>query len=223
MENKHISFIMDGNRRYAKKMKISENDSYLLGKNKVYKIIKHLEQQHTFEFISFFVFSMDNNKRQNWNCLDLKKDGDSDIKQIFQEFKCKVIGDTKSLPLHFQSNFNKYMKMNNEISEFKSKIVIVFFINYSGVYDVESTVKACQNQSIANFQNILDNSLVKDIPPIDILIRTGNRNRISNFAIFLLLYSEIYFSKKLWPEFSIQDLEKILKYNEENRFCSFGN
>lgn len=221
---KHISFIMDGNRRYGKKINISEKSAYILGENKIYKIIKYLESNYEFEFISFWAFSKDNNKRQNWNCLEIIDQRElTNVEQVFQEFKCKVIGDIESLPSNIQFQINKFIKINEEIPSFKSNITIVFFINYSGSYDLEQTFKNLNNKENLNFENILENSLVKNIPQIDILIRTGGHQRLSNFSMFLLLYTELYFIKKLWPEFEIEDLEEILQYDKINRLCSMGS
>jgi len=226
---KHISFIADGNRRYGKQHNLSEVEVYNLAFKKILEISENFGED--FEFLSFFCYSKHNNKRNSLNSFDPLDSLEAN--KLFTNFKCKIIGDIASLPEKNRLKIEKYQKTNSAIIDFKYSATIILFINYSGSYDIEYTFQTMrlnlENENLENknlenenFSNILKHSLVAQLPPIDILIRTGKHRRLSDYSILLLLNSEIYFSEKLWPNLTIEDIIDILQYYKTNHFCFFG-
>ena len=222
---KHISFIADGNRRYGKQHNLSEIEVYSLAFKKILEISEKFRED--FEFLSFFCYSKHNNKRNSLSSFDCLDSPEADT--LFTNFKCKIIGDIANLPEKNRLQIEKYQKINSEIINFKYAAIIILFINYSGSYDIEYTFQTMKSlegnhflEENQNFSNILKHSLVAQLPPIDILIRTGKHRRLSDYSILLLLNSEIYFSEKLWPNLTPEDITNILQDYQTNHFCLFG-
>ncbi len=134
------------------------------------------------------------------------------------QIKIKILGDLKKIPL----NLIKKLKKAETLTKKNSDLQINVALNYGSRQEIILTLKKLhKKKSLINEKTINQNLFTKNIPDPDILIRTGNTNRLSNFLLWQLQYSEIFFEKKLWPDFNQKDFYKILeKYNKIKR--NFG-
>ena len=219
---KHVAIIMDGNGRWGLKHKRSRNLGHKAGLKTVEKIIK-ASIKNQIKYLTLFVFSTENWKRPKkeinflFNLLQdflISKISTLDKENI----RLKILGKVK-----FSKKIN-YLLKNSEKRTLKNKrLQINLALNYGSKSElVDSFNNLKKSKKKINIKNINQNLYTKNIPDPDILIRTGNTQRLSNFLLWQLAYSEIFFEKKLWPDFNERDFEKILnKYKTIKR--NFGN
>ena len=219
---KHVAIIMDGNGRWGIKKKKSRNYGHKQGLETVDKIINAAIKKKI-KFLTLFVFSTENWKRPKkeitylFELLDYYID--NKINNLLErDVRIKVIGDIKSFP----KLLIKKIKLVEKKSLNKKKIHINMALNYGSRQEILKSIKNVIKKKISiNEKNITNNLYTKNIPDPDILIRTGNTNRISNFLIWQSIYTEIFFVKKLWPDFNQKDFNKIInKFNKIKR--NFG-
>jgi len=219
----HVAIIMDGNGRWGLKYKNSRNAGHKAGLKTVEKIIKETIK-NKIKFLTLFAFSTENWKRPKNEIKFLFKLLDNFIDNKIGEFKknnirLKIIGDI--------SNFNKKLKKKLIDSEKKTlknkKLQVNLALNYGSKNELVKAFKELNKKNIKiNLKNLEKNLYTSGIPDPDILIRTGNTHRLSNFLLWQLAYTEIFFEKKLWPDFNVKDYTKILtKYKKTKR--NFGN
>ena len=216
----HVAFIMDGNGRWGEKKGKGRNFGHLKGVEVVKKIVK-ISLKLKIPILTFYVFSSENWKRPKKEILYLfrliKNYFDKEIHNIIKEkIKINIIGDKKKLPSDIKQTLKKTIKLTNN----NDKILVNLAINYGSKNEILNACKKIKKKT--NIKNIEQNLYTKNIPDPDILIRTGGRQRLSNFMLWQLAYSELYFLKKLWPDFNSNDLIKILK-NYKNIKRNFGN
>ena len=220
---KHIAIIMDGNGRWGIKHKNSRNLGHKAGLETVEKIIKETIK-NKIKFLTLYAFSTENWKRPKkeikflFDLLEnflLKKTKNLNTNGI----KLKIIGDKKV--------FSKKLKDILLKSEHKTKnnkiLQINLAINYGSKNELINSFKMINKKKISiNISNIEKNLFTNSSPNPDLLIRTGNTQRLSNFLLWQLAYAEIFFEKKLWPDFSVKDYMKIItKFKRLKR--NFGN
>ncbi len=218
---KHVAVIMDGNGRWGNRHYKSRNKGHKAGLNSVEKIIK-ASIKNNIKFLTLYAFSTENWKRPKkeinflFNLLEnfLKKK----IKYLIKnDIKLKIIGNLK-----FSNNLNKLLKNSQKVTNKNKKLQINLAINYGSKQEILNAFKLIKKkkQNISE-KSINDNLYTKNIPDPDILIRTGNTHRLSNFLLWQLAYTEIFFSEKLWPDFNEKDfLEILIKFNKTKR--NFG-
>ena len=219
---KHVAIIMDGNGRWGLKHKNSRNLGHREGVNTVEKIIKE-SLKFKIKYLTLYTFSTENWKRPEkekyflFNLLEkfLIKEINNLIKN---EIKLKVIGD-KSL---FSNKLKKTLVETENKTANNKKLQINLALNYGSKNEIVNTIKLMNKKKIKiSEKNIEDNLYTKKIPNPDLLIRTGNTKRLSNFLLWQLAYTEIFFEKKLWPDFTAQDLQLCLS-NFAGRHRRFG-
>ena len=219
---KHVAIIMDGNGRWGLKKKKSRNLGHKAGLISVEKIIKKTIEKKI-KFLTLYAFSTENWKRPkkeiNFLFNLLQEYLEKKISVLNKQgIKFKVIGNKKLLS-------QKIIKilLNSEKITKKNKILhLNLALNYGSKSELVNSVNLIKKKGISlTDRNISNNLYTKDSPNPDILIRTGNTNRLSNFLLWQLAYSEIYFVKKLWPDFSTKDYNKILN-NFKNLKRNFG-
>ena len=208
---KHVAIIMDGNGRWGIKNRNSRNEGHKAGLITVEKIIKKSIQQKI-EFLTLYVFSTENWKRPKkeinflFNLLDnfLR----NKIKNLHKnEIKLKIIGKK-----NFSKKLNDLLKSSEIKTKKNTKLQINLAINYGSKDELINSFKSIIKKKITvNEKNIQNNLYTKNIPNPDILIRTGDTKRLSNFLLWQISYSEIFFEKKLWPDFNEKDYSRILK------------
>ena len=218
----HVAIIMDGNGRWGLKNKKSRNAGHKEGLKTIEKILK-FSIKKKIKFLTLFAFSTENWKRPK-----------SEINYIFKlletfliekidnlnskDIKIKIIGKKNS-----NKKLNKLLKKAEFITKNNKTIQINLALNYGSKYEIVNTIKKLiKSKKKINEKNFEENLFTKNIPDPDFLIRTGNTNRLSNFLLWQIAYSEIFFVKKLWPEFTVNDYKKIIdKFKKIKR--NFGN
>ena len=220
---KHVAIIMDGNGRWGLKKKKSRNLGHKAGLISVEKIIKKTIEKKI-KFLTLYAFSTENWKRPKkeinflFNLLQgyLEK---NIIELNKQGIKFKVIGNKKLL----SQKLIKILLNSEKITKNNKILHLNLALNYGSKNEIINSVNLIRKKRISlTEQNISNNLYTRDSPNPDLLIRTGNTNRLSNFLLWQLAYSEIFFEKKLWPDFNEKDYSKILK-NFINIKRNFGN
>ena len=219
---KHVAIIMDGNGRWGVKYKNSRNAGHREGLNTVEKVIKSSIKQKI-KYLTLYAFSTENWKRPKkeikylFDLLEtflINKIEELDKKGI----KLKIIG-TKN----FSKKLNELLKKSEKITQKNKKLQINLALNYGSKNELISAFKNLQkNNDYISEKNLSKYLLTKNIPDPDILIRTGNTKRLSNFLLWQLAYTEIFFEKKLWPDFNENDYNRIIK-KFKNVKRNFGN
>ena len=219
---KHIAIIMDGNGRWGLKKKNSRNYGHKKGLETVGNII-NASIEKNIKYLTLFIFSTENWKRPlneiNYLFKLLDYYLDKEINNLLKKkIKIKVIGNISPLPKHLKSKIKNVINLTKE----NKKIQINMALNYGSRQEIINSFKKIKKKNLViNENNIEKNLYTYGIPNPDLLIRTGNTNRISNFLIWQLTYTEIFFVKKMWPEFNKNDFYKIInQYENINR--NFG-
>ncbi len=218
----HVAIIMDGNGRWGLKFKKSRNAGHKAGLKTVEKIIKETIKNNI-KFLTLYAFSTENWKRPKkevnylFNLLEsflINRIGELHKKNI----KLKIIGVKNfSKKLNNLLNYSEKKTLNN------SKLQINLALNYGSKFELINAFKSLlKNKEIVSEKNFTKYLQTKNIPDPDLLIRTGNTNRLSNFLLWQIAYSEIFFVKKLWPEFNEKDYNKIIKKFKKIK-RNFGN
>ena len=219
---KHVAVIMDGNGRWGLKYKNSRNAGHKAGLRTVEKIIKETIR-HKVKFLTLYAFSTENWRRP-------KKEIDflfslletfltNRIEELHnQNIKLKIIGVK-----NFSQKLNTLLNSAEKKTSRNKRLQLNLALNYGSKFELINAFKKLKkkNQKV-NEKNLTKYLQTKNIPDPEILIRTGNTKRLSNFLLWQLAYSEIFFEKKLWPEFNEKDYSKIIK-KFKNIKRNFGN
>ena len=218
----HVAIIMDGNGRWGLKNKNSRNAGHKAGLNSVEKIIKETIK-HNIKFLTLYAFSTENWKRPKreikflFNLLeDFLINKIEDLNK--QKIRLKIIGKK-----NFSTKLNNLLKSAEKKTNKNNKLQINLALNYGSKNELINAFKKLANKKEKiNEKNLSKYMQTKNIPDPELLIRTGNTKRLSNFLLWQIAYSEIYFEKKLWPAFNISDFKKIInKYKKIKR--NFGS
>ena len=215
----HIAFIMDGNGRWGKKRDKSRNYGHLKGVETVKKVVSSSIKLKV-PIVTFFVFSSENWRRPKTEISFLfkliKNYFSKEIDNVIsQGIKINIIGETNKLSQEVRNSLKKTVDLTSK----NKKIIVNLAINYGSKNEILNAIKKSQkNFSLKNFEK---NLYTKKMPDPDILIRTGGHQRLSNFMLWQLAYAELFFLKKLWPDFNYSDLKQIInKYKKSKR--NFG-
>ena len=220
----HVAIIMDGNGRWGLKKKRSRNYGHLKGLKAVENVIKSSINKQI-PYLTLYTFSTENWKRPekeiNFLFDLIRKYIKKNLNKIIKQgIKVNVIGVEKKLPSDIIKNIKiiKKKTLNNK------KITINLALNYGSKEEIISACKKFlltknKKLDVNNFQNML---YTKNIPDPDILIRTGGTRRLSNFLLWQLAYSELFFVDKMWPEFSDTDYSNIIKKFKQTK-RNFGS
>ena len=219
---KHVAIIMDGNGRWGLKYKNSRNAGHRAGLNTVEKIIKETIKNNI-KFLTLYAFSTENWKRPKkeinflFNLLEnFLKEKIEDLNK--QKIKLKIVGKK-----NFSTKLNSLLNLSEKKTSKNKRLQINLALNYGSKAELIYAFKElAKNKESINEKNLKKYLQTNDIPDPDILIRTGNTKRLSNFLLWQVAYSEIFFEKKLWPDFNEKDYNKIIKkYKSIKR--NFGN
>ena len=211
---------MDGNNRWSKKNNISKFEAYKSGSENLIKLSKFVFNNYDIKYISAFALSSNNLRRSSKVINILKKVFiyflDKIKNQELSNFEIKIIGDLSFLDKIILEKTNNFLKKQK-----KSKKKLILFINYSGKTDIENAhKKLLQNKN--NPMKLSDFLTTSDIPDPDVLFRTGGFQRLSNFMLYEISFTELFFTKKLWPEINNGDLKKVIeKYHTIERKFGF--
>jgi undecaprenyl diphosphate synthase len=218
----HVAIIMDGNGRWGLKNKNSRNAGHKSGLRTVEKIIKETIKQKI-KYLTLYAFSTENWNRPKkeidylFNLLEnflLNKIKDLDQQNI----KLKIIGVK-----NFSKKLNKLLKLSEKKTKKNTILQINLALNYGSKFEILNAIKKLnKNNDRINEENFQKYLQTKNIPDPELLIRTGNTKRLSNFLLWQLAYAEIFFEKKLWPDFNEKDYTQIInKFKKIKR--NFGN
>tara|TARA_B100001057_G_scaffold413009_1_gene429425 strand:+ start:648 stop:1322 length:675 start_codon:yes stop_codon:yes gene_type:complete len=217
----HVAIIMDGNGRWGLKYKNSRNAGHKAGLKTVEKIIKESINQKI-KFLTLYAFSTENWKRPKkeidflFNLLEnfLK----NRIKELYkQNIKLKIIGNK-----NFSTKLNRLLSSSEKKTSKNRRLQINLALNYGSKFElINAFKKLLKNKEKINEKNLNKYLYTGNIPDPDLLIRTGNTKRLSNFLLWQIAYAEIFFEKKLWPEFNEKDYSRIIK-NFKNIKRNFG-
>ena len=220
---KHVAIIMDGNGRWGIKNKKSRNLGHKEGLNTVEKIIK-TTIQNKIKHLTLFAFSTENWKRPKneirflFNLLENFLD-----KKIIDfnknNIKFKILGNINTLSPILKNKLYK----SEEITKKNTKLQVNLALNYGSKYELVDAFKILnKKKKKISIKNIEKSLYTAEIPDPDILIRTGDTRRLSNFMLWQLAYSEIYFEKKLWPDFNEKDFLKVIQRFKKTK-RNYGN
>ena len=218
----HVAIIMDGNGRWGLRNKNSRNAGHKQGLDTVEKIIKESAKQKI-KYLTLFAFSTENWKRPKkeitylLNLLEnflINKIEDLNKQNI----KLKIIGVK-----NFSKKLNSLLILSEKKTFKNTRIQINLALNYGSKFELLNAFKKLKkNNERISEKNLKKYLQTQSIPDPEILIRTGNTKRLSNFLLWQLAYTEIFFEKKLWPDFNKKDFVKIIKnYKKIKR--NFGN
>ena len=207
----HVAIIMDGNGRWGLKYKNSRNEGHKAGLRTVEKIIKESIKQKI-NFLTLYAFST-----ENWN---RPKKEINYLFNLLENFLSNKINDLhkKNIKLNiigvksFSKKLNKLLNFSEKKTHSNTSLQINLALNYGSKFEILNAIKQLnKNNDIINEKNFSKYLQTKGIPDPEILIRTGNTKRLSNFLLWQLAYAEIFFEKKLWPDFNEKDFIKIIK------------
>ena len=220
---KHVAIIMDGNGRWGIKHKKSRNAGHRAGLNTVDVVINQCIH-HKISVLTLYTFSSENWKRPKNEITFLFKLLENFLSKkineiIKKDIRLKFIGELSKLPIKLQ----KLIKLSEKKTINKKSLQINIALNYGSKIELINTIKKIKQKKIKLSEKNIDNNLyTKYLPDPDILIRTGDTHRLSNFLLWQLSYTEILFEKKLWPDFTGKDFNKIIsKFKSVKR--NFGS
>ena len=207
----HVAIIMDGNGRWGLKKKNSRNAGHRAGLNTVEKIIKETIKQKI-QYLTLFTFSTENWKRPKKEITYLLNllenfliDKIEDLNK--QNIKLNIIGVK-----NFSKKLNSLLNISEKKTSKNTKLQINLALNYGSKFELLNAFKKLnKNNEKISEKNLMKYLQTKNIPDPEILIRTGNTKRLSNFLLWQIAYTEIFFEKKLWPDFNENDYIKIIK------------
>ena len=208
---KHVAIIMDGNGRWGINKKKSRNYGHSIGVKTVENIINEAISQKI-KYLTLYTFSTENWKRPKNEIIFLisllENYINKELKNLIkQKIKLKIIGNINKFP----NSLKLKLKKAEKLSRYNNKIQINIALNYGSKEEIINAVKKLHKLSLKiNSQNISNNLYTANIPDPEILIRTGDRKRLSNFLLWQSSYTELYFVKKLWPDFTKRDFKKII-------------
>ena len=209
----HVAIILDGNGRWGIKNTGKRTLGHKAGLKNLEIIVNHTIKK-SIKFLTLYVFSTENWKRPlteiNFLFNLLESFLDKNIKKLNKKhIRLKFIGSIKNLP----DKLIKKIKFSEKLTSANKLLQVNIALNYGSkdeiLFAMKNLKKKNLNFTMKNFEN---NLYTNEIPDPDILIRTGNTKRLSNFLLWQIAYSEIFFVKKLWPDFSDKDFDQIIKY-----------
>ncbi len=219
----HIAIIMDGNGRWGKKKGKNRNFGHQNGIKVIEKIVKSSIKINV-PILTFYTFSSENWKRPKKEINFLFKLINfyfiREINSLIKNnIKINVIGNIKNLPKKVRSSLTESMRKTKKCN----KIIVNLAINYGSQNEIiEASKQMKRKKLLINAKNLQKNLYTKNLPNPDILIRTGGKKRLSNFLLWQIAYTEIYFINKLWPDFNVKDYKKIIN-NFKNVKRNYGN
>ena len=218
----HVAIIMDGNGRWGLKYKSSRNEGHKEGLKTVEKIIKESIKQKI-NFLTLYAFSTENwnrpKKEVNYLFNLLENFLSNKIEDLHkQNIKLNIIGVK-----NFSKKLNKLLILSEKKTSKNTTLQINLALNYGSKFEILNALKKLsKNNDKINEKNFKKNLQTKNIPDPELLIRTGNTKRLSNFLLWQLAYTEIFFEKKLWPDFNEKDYFQIIKQFKKIK-RNFGN
>ncbi|WP_179996385.1 polyprenyl diphosphate synthase [Acinetobacter sp. YH16051] len=225
---KHVAIIMDGNNRFAKKNQMQKGEGHRSGKDVLDPIVEHCRKKHI-QALTVFAFSSENWNRPQFEVDLLMQLLETTIHEQLPRMEkfniaLRFIGDRSRLSPHLRELM---LHAEQRTANFNS-MTLTIAISYGGMWDMAQAAKQIAADVVVHKIDIeqIDTQLfgqyvsLADLPPVDLLIRTGGDFRLSNFLLWQAAYAELYFTQTLWPEFSIEEFDDALAVfgGRERRF-----
>ncbi len=228
---KHILFIMDGNGRWAKKRLLPRTAGHLAGVKRIKEIVDECFLTYQIPYVSLFCFSSENWNRPEAEVSTLFKLLKEFFSSNIEDFKSKgvkirVVGDLadKRIPIDILNTINEAMKETKELNKYNFTVLF----NYGGRQDVVQATKRFASLykegkvelDSLNVKSFEDYLWTKDLPDVDLMVRTSGELRVSNCYLYQLAYAEMEFPKTYWPDYSVKSLKESLDdfYGRNRRF-----
>lgn len=219
---RHIGFILDGNRRWARMHSLPETDGHLAGYSSLKEVLDAV-YDHGVQYVSLYVFSTENWKRPSHEVEALMKlalrVATHDVKQLAKKgVRVRFLGRRDGLPESVAKAFDKAEEATRDLAN--GTIAVCF--NYGGQQEIVDAMKQCAEDGLKP-EDITEDAIAQrlyapDIPPVDVVVRTSGEQRLSNFMLWRSAYSEFFFLQKYWPEMTKQDVASIIEeYNRRSR------
>jgi undecaprenyl diphosphate synthase len=216
----HLGFILDGNRRWAKKHNLPTYEGHLAGYNALKDVILHAADRGV-KFVSVYVFSTENWKRSQEEVSGLMSLAlrifKTDIKELLDnKIRVRILGDRTGIP----PKVLKAMEETEEKSKDFTRTTVAVCFNYGGQHEIVDAAQRCINDGLAEIteEAIRARLYEPDIPDVDMVVRTSGEYRLSNFMLWRVAYSEFHFIEKLWPDMRPEDVDDIInEYSRRNR------
>ena len=225
---KHVAIIMDGNNRFAKKNQMQKGEGHRSGKDVLDPIVEHCRKKHI-QALTVFAFSSENWNRPQFEVDLLMQLLETTIHEQLPRMEkfniaLRFIGDRSRLSPHLRELM---LHAEQRTANFNS-MTLTIAISYGGMWDMAQAAKQIAADVVAHKIDIeqIDTQLfgqyvsLADLPPVDLLIRTGGDFRLSNFLLWQAAYAELYFTQTLWPEFTVDEFDDALAVfaGRERRF-----
>ena len=210
---KHLAIIMDGNGRWAEKRGLARTKGHERGAETIRDITTCCAKHPTIETTTFYAFSTENWKRPKVEVEFLMKMLDKYLKnelQTYQEYNIRflAIGDLSS----FSKSLQKRIKVTEELTQNNTSLVQILALNYGGRAEITSAVNRLISEGKSPItEEDISSALQTPYSDIDLLIRTSGEERLSNFLLWQLSYSELYFTQTLWPDFTAKEMLEIIE------------
>lgn len=228
---KHILFIMDGNGRWAKKRLLPRTAGHLAGVKRIKEIVDECFLTYQIPYVSLFCFSSENWNRPEAEVSTLFKLLKEFFSSNIEDFKSKgvkvrVVGDLadKRIPTDILNTINEAMEETKELNKYNFTVLF----NYGGRQDVVQATKRFASLykegkvelDSLNVKSFEDYLWTKDLPDVDLMVRTSGELRVSNCYLYQLAYAEMEFPKTYWPDYSVKSLRESLDdfYGRNRRF-----
>ncbi|MGQ9855863.1 MAG: polyprenyl diphosphate synthase [Fervidobacterium sp.] len=215
----HIAFIMDGNGRWAQKQGKPRTYGHYIGAYKIEEVVRWCAARGV-KYTTFYAFSTENWKRPPKEVefilgLLVEKIGEFYERMSKENVRLRFIGRLDGLPDIVREKCIEYEEKTKD----NTKIQVIMALNYGGRAEIVDAVKKIlEEKTEINEENFKNYLYAPDVPDPDLVVRTSGEMRISNFLIWQIAYSELYFSNLLWPEFSEEELDKAIEsYRKRER------
>lgn len=217
----HIAIIMDGNGRWASQRDLPRVAGHRAGESVVDSIVEHCGKKNI-PILTLFAFGLDNLQRPadeiRFLMQLMQKSLNRHIKRLHQQnVQLRVIGDRSYLSDAFKHEIESAELLTHK----NSGLILVVALHYSGHWDIAQAVKKMLLSPTASdsdiSKQIQHHLAVGDLPPPDLLIRTSGEQRLSNFMLWQLAYTELYFTESHWPDFTVEELEKALLFYQHRQ------
>lgn len=216
----HIGIILDGNRRWALKKGLPSFEGHIKGLEAVKKTVKHAQKRGV-EILSLFVFSTENWKRSKeevdflMSLIEKLFRDEYQKKDLFDKIKVRVVGERDRI----SKKIKEIIEQVEEETKNNSDMVLNIALSYGGRAEIIEAIRKIVDKKIS--PEDIDERVMRDnlsVPDLDLIIRTGYEQRLSNFFIWQAAYSELCFPNKYWPDFNEKDLDEAIdEYNQRQR------
>jgi len=224
----HVAIVMDGNGRWAQNRHMPRSMGHAKGSSIVRGLVEHCSHLGI-KYLTLFAFSTENWSRPRDEVSTIMelfiKYLEKELKNLANSGVCfKVIGDISLFDKELQEKINDAVELTSR----NKKIVLTLAANYGGRWDIVKALQSWLKENPSSDVSLLSQETLQkylstsDIPDPDLLIRTGGEQRISNFLLWQIAYSELYFTEVLWPEFDKEQLEIAISWfkSRQRRFGS---